>query len=344
MSMQLHLAENAWSPYGNVPLLVRGPDAQGRPGLGKTYVNRGKYSQKLANFCAGTYPIVVPANGRNRTAITPLPDQGGAGDTEFYYWVAQSTASFAVMITNMTMGQTKLMNQPVEGTLLFGTDMSWPGRLLQPIFVVATNSLDFELTDLSGSSNTIYLSAEGCQIVDPMNTLGMSSAQIRGAMRNPNVTPYWLTFDNGATVTATASTTTEFTMTVPSDADFNAWSLGIRATTPASLTVEIFEGNRRRLQNNTPILARQIASVTGQTASLNAASVPLIFPFTHTFQRKTQVIVRLTESSGSNQTVSMAWGGQLVYYEESPPGLALRRAAPPVAAANMRGLAGAWGR
>jgi hypothetical protein len=193
--------------------------------------------------------------------------------------------------------------------------------------VSATNAIDVELVDLSSSPNTIRIVAEGCQIVDPMNTLGISQQRVREAMYNPNVVPYWLTFDTGSRLTITANSTSELTMTVPSAGDFNAWALLARSSDDDGLTVEIYEGNRRRLQDG-PIRLDQLCSVTGQTASLNAASVPLIFPFTHTFQRGTQITFSVVNTTGSDITLSMCWWGQLVYYPESPAGFSIRQAAP----------------
>jgi len=348
---QLHVGENAWNPYANVPLLMRGPDP--RTGKQKTYVNRGKYSQKFCEFTTQTYPITVPANARNRTSIVPQADQGGAGDVEFYQWWSASTGQYAVMLTNLAMGGIKLMNQPVESSLIFGNGPQLPGKLLQPVFVAATDALDVELTDLSGLSNDVRLVAHGCQIVDPMNTLGVTQQQVRAAMYNPNVVPYWLTFDSGSQVTVAGSASgTEFTMTIPSNGDFNSWSLVGRTTAPTALTVEIFEGNRRRLMNG-PIRFDQCMSTTGQTASLNAASIPFVWNFSHTFERKTQLVFRFTDTSASPQVISCALWGQIVYYDQSPPSLtainSLRGVAQAMAPAyaapsgqmvGMRGLRG----
>lgn len=348
MQTQLHTAENAWNPYANVPLLVQGLDPRTRKQ--KTFVNRGKMAQKFCEFTTDTYPVTIPANGRVRDSIFAQADQGGSGDVEFYQWWARSTGQYAIMLTNLAMGSIKLMNQPVESSLIFGNGPQVAAKLLQPVFVAATDALDCEFVDLSGNSNTVYLTAHGCQIVDPMNTLGVTQQQVRAAMYNPNVVPYWLTFDQGSQVTVGANATTEYTMSIPSNADFNSWCIVGRATAPTSLQVELFEGSRRRLSNG-PIFFDQCMSTTGQTASLNAASLPFMWNFSHTFERKTQIVVRLTDTSGSQQTVSSCIWGQLVYYDMSPPSFVpvsnlrgVQQAAAPAYTQNLQGLRGYYGR
>lgn len=320
MVAQLHLAENAWSPFANLPLLSQAVGPDGKP-YGPIHVNSGKFAQKwlwlTANNAASGYATTIAANQRNRIALSPPPDQGGSGDASLSMWWAASTGAFAVQATALGLGSTKLSNQPVESTLLFGSNPNLPGRLLQPIFVPATTSLDLELVDLSGAENTVRIVGKGYQFVDPKTLMGKTQEEIRRASYNPNVVPFFMTWDNGAQVTVTANQTMSFTMTVPSEGDFNAFGILGRATSITGLTLQIYEGNRRRLMDR-PIRLDQVIAYTNAVANQNAASLPLYCDSTHLFERKTQITFELTDSSGSDNVVSLCMPGQLVYYTPQP--------------------------
>lgn len=308
----------AISPLVNIPTLVC--DARS----GQTFVNRAKYAQKIYMLSNGpTNPTTIAANGSARVSVTPPADQGGEGDTEIYYLNSRSTGQYAVSMVLAALNR-RLSNQPVESSLIFGNP-NLTSRLMSPLFVPATTSLDLELTDLSGNSNSVYVSCLGHQIVDPMATLGVSNAERQRLLLDRNKHPYWLTTDSGSQVTV-PTTTTSFTMTVPSVADFNAWGLLCRTT--GDFTIQIYEGNRRRLLDRAMSIydvAATTRSVTGfQDNLIPAAGLPLIFPFTHLFQRGTAITVELTSTSG-NRTASLAWAGELVYYTPADPRLTMPR-------------------
>jgi hypothetical protein len=308
------------NPYANIPLLVSGPG-------GQTFVNRAKYAQKVYHASAQDYPLSLTALARKRTQILINGDQGGDGDTHLYYLMASSTGKFSVTMTHTALSR-RLMNGPVESSLIFGNGVL-PGRLLSPIFVPATTSLDIECVDLSNSSNDIRLSGIGMQLVDPMaNFSGITATDRRGHYLDPMKHPYWLTFDSGAEQTLTGTSTTDsFTLTVPSVADFNCWGL-LHRISANDATCEIFEGNRRRLLNQPTRLSEissKTLSITGMPDSLvPAASMPMYWPFTHLFQRGTTINVRLTATAGT-PSVALALVGELIYYPASPPGLSIPR-------------------
>jgi len=311
--MANEVAAPAVNPFANIPLLVRGPN-------GQTFINRAKYAQKVFHLQAESYPCTVTSSGRNRTSLLPPADQGGDGDLELYYLMASSTGAFSVSL-NLTTLNRRLMNGPVESSLIFGNG-TLPSRLLSPLFIPATTTLDIELNDLSVGSNEIKIAGLGHQIVDPMaNFSGITALDRRGRLLDPMKHPFWLTTDNGAQVTIAANSSATYTLSVPSVADFNCWGLLHRTT--ADYTIQLFEGNRRRLMNaatNISQLSSKTLSVTGMPDDLvPAASMPMYWPFTHLFQRGTTISAVLTNPTGSTITTSIAFPGELVYYPPCPP-------------------------
>lgn len=307
------------NPFANIPLLVRAP-------TGQTFVNRAKYAQKVYMLQSQDYPLSLAGSARGRTSLLPPADQGGDGDTELHYLMAASTGKFSVTM-NLTVLQRRLMNGPVEASLVFGSGLL-PSRLLAPLFVPATTTLDVECVDLSGNANAIRIDSLGSQIVDPMaNFSGLDAMSRRGALLDPNKHPFWLTTDAGAEVTIPANGSLTVQFSVPSVADFNAFGLLHRKT--ADFTIQLYEGNRRRLMS-APTLISQIsagtASVTGFPGDLiPAASMPMYWPFTHLFQRGTTITAELANSTGNDITASLAFPGELIYYPVSPPGLSVPR-------------------
>lgn len=350
------IVEASPNPYTQIPTQVCE--------RGMTFVNMAKYSQKgywlFMQNAARANAVALNANGPGIGAMTPPADSGAQGDTELHKLRAASTGAFAVQPYLQSQDR-YLSNGPVESTLIFGYP-ELDGRLPQPIFLPATNSLIMNLTDLSGSSNSVAIVAEGMQIVDPQGTLGVSPQQMREFYYRASH-PYWLTFDSGPQVVLSANeANNRQLLTIPSNADFNCWWIVARATSPSGLTVDIKEGQRRSLLNSpgrADLIMSFTRSVTGMPGNLiPAASLPPVMQFTHLFQRGTAIEILLTDTSGAQNTVSIALAGQLVYDAPSTPGMAVRMpmayqqyaqqqyAVPTPGATVQPGMAGLgyWGR
>jgi hypothetical protein len=343
------VVEASPNPYTQIPTLV----CQN----GLSFVNLAKYSQKIywlgMQRAGGTASVALAALGAGTGSLTPPADQGGMGDCELHKLYGSSTGQFAVQLY-LQQQDRLLMKNPVESTLVLGYP-ELPSRLLQPIFLPSTNSLVANLTDLSNGSNTVVITAEGMQIVDPMGTLGVTAQQLQQYYYRSSH-PYWASFDSGPQVTAPGSAASppyvDAFITIPSNADLNGfWLVGRTAGDPSNLTIEIYEGQRRLLMN-TALRGDQCASwtraVTGMPGNLiPAASLPPIWQFTHLFQRATQLRIRITSTEATARLVSLAIAGQLVYDKPSTPGMAVRYpeayAQQVQGTAAMAGLAGLRG-
>lgn len=311
------------SLFGTIPTMGKYVDPQtGRPIV---LTNSAKFAQK--SFWLQNDAVIVGANATAQNAMTPPRDQGDQGDTEAFLLMARSTANFAVRMYSEILDRYH-SNRPVESTLIFG-DSSFPAELLESLYIPATSSLRLELTDLSGFANTVDVIAHGKQVLNPIANLGKNRLQIIQANSKQNTHAYWLTFDDGAQIVIPANGTFTANMTVPSDADFNAWQLLSRSDQGEnSYTIDIREGQRRSLMSRgaVPIalVAAQTLAIAGAPAGIvPAAGAPFVLPDTHLFERNTIIEVVMNDTSGNNNTVSLAWGGQLIYYPRSPGGLAL---------------------
>lgn len=312
------------SPIGNIPTFVcaRGPD-----GIERRFINRMKYPQKLYMLRSTDFPLVVAANLEGRTTLVPDRDQGEQGDAELFYAVATSTGQFAVELY-MSHINRRLMNGPVESSLVFGASMNEPGRVLDGIFVPSTTAIDVRVVDLSGAPNNVRLAMMGHQIIDTQRATGYTPQEVQQLYLKRNTHPFWLTTDVGSQVTIPANGNLTVTMRVPPAADFEAYGLLVRSNQGVdSFDLQVFEGQRRALsQNQLPVefVAGQtftMAATAPNGGLVTAASRPLIFPFTHLFQRTTVISIDLTDTSGVDNVVSLAFPGRLIYYPQAPAGL-----------------------
>jgi len=282
-----------------------------------------KAAQK--NFWLNSGVTALAAGGPAVTTLNPPRDQGDQGDTEISRLMAQSTGQYSVRLYAEALDR-RLMNVPVEGSLVFGTS-NWPNYLLESIYVPATSAIRVGLTDLSAAPNNVSLMGHGLQVVNPIANLGRSRSQLVQANSHANTHAYWLTTDAGPQVLIPAGGTATFQATVPSDADFNAWALLSRSDQGVnSFTIDIVEGQRRSLMRAGPVPIGLVGSQTFALAGspdgiVPACGVPNLFPDTHLFQRNTIIEFRLTDTSGNPNTVSIALAGQLLYFQHAPGGL-----------------------
>ena len=315
------IVEAGPNPWVQLPTQVVTPE-------GVSFVNLAKYTQKIFWLAmkdgANALSVTLAALGPGTGSMTPPADQGGQGDVEIHKLYARSTGQFSLR-PYLQQNDRYLANQQVESTLMLGYP-ELPSRLLQPLFLPATNSLQLNLVDLSNAPNTVRIVGEGMTIVDPMGTLGVTAKQMQQYYYR-SAHPYWATWDSGSQVTLAANGSSTQTITIPSNADLNGFWIVARATAPTGVNVDIFEGNRRRLTNGTlplDLIASCTRSVTGMPGNLiPAASLPPVWQFTHLFQRGTQLSITITDTSGSQNVVSLAIVGQLIYDLPSSPGLAV---------------------
>jgi len=305
----------------NIPALAQDPRT------GELLVNPAKYSEKIVWLShQGAYPLVLGAGGSGTISLSPPKDVGNLGDVEVLWLVGDSTANVSVQFTHTAINR-RLMNSPVELSLVVGSHWGRPAQLLEPIYVPANTSLDATVTDLSGAGATVHLVAVGRQIVDPIGTGGHSAAEVARLILSRQQQPYWLTFDQGPTVTLAAGVAQTVNFTVPSDADFNTFAIRSRSTAllGSDYTIEFVEGQRRSLM--TPRRSLPIELVASQTMTqgggfgpggvVYAAGNDSFLPFTHLFSRNSVIQAVLLSAAGT--TVHLAFYGQLLYHRPGDP-------------------------
>ena len=311
--------------FGNFPAVRRYRDP--RTGRVVCLVDPTKLAQK--NFWLGSDAVVVAANNTGIATLTPPRDQGDQGDTEAYQLKATSTGTFAVRMYAEALDR-YFMNLAVESSLVFGNG-NYPAHLLETLYIPATSSVRCELSDLSTAQNTIELLGQGLQVINPVANLGRDRQQLIRANSKANTHAYWLTHNDGSQVTIPAGVGTG-TLTVqaivPSDADFNCWQLLSRSDQGVnSFDIEIVEGQRRSLMRNGPIpielVGAQTLTIAGTPGGIipAASATDAYWPDTHLFQRNTIIQFNLVNRTANPNVVSIALGGQLVYYQHAPGGL-----------------------
>jgi hypothetical protein len=322
--------DESLSLFGNRPAVRRYAD-QRVPGQKVCLVDPTKFAQK--NFWLDSVPVVVAANGTGIATLTPPRDQGDQGDTEVYQLKATSTGTFSIRMYAEILDR-RLMNIPVESSLIFGNG-NFPGQLLETLYVPATSSIRCELSDLSTAQNKITLMGHGLQVLNTVANLGRSREDLITANAKVNTHAYWLTHDSGSQVTIPAGVGTGLLTVqaiVPSDADFNCWQILSRSDQGAnSFDIEIVEGQRRSLMRNGPVpielVGAQTLAIAGSPGGIfpAASASEAFWPDTHLFQRNTIIQFNLVNQSANDNVVSIALGGQLIYYQRATGGMAAGR-------------------
>lgn len=114
------------------------------------------YFYSLNNSVLGGNPIAANTTIQNSIKIT--------ADAAFVAMDMRATVQgdlLAFMRTDSSDRQ--LMNQPVNSNNLFGTGQ-WPSPLRKPFLIPANTTLSFDLTDISGAQNQIWLTLAGFKV------------------------------------------------------------------------------------------------------------------------------------------------------------------------------------
>ncbi|MCC6752045.1 MAG: hypothetical protein IT371_30615 [Deltaproteobacteria bacterium] len=303
-------------PQADIPALIQDPCS------GTVFLNPVKGDVDSYYMSNVPHPTGITAPfGTQQCSLTPPLLQGNQGDMEIVKLMSVSTGRFSALITD-TWTNRQYMNKPVSSNMVFGTSQL-PFGLYETIFLPATTSLAVQVTDMSGAPNDVRIVAHGRRF---MGNCG-GKAALQSPFMSRRTHPYWLTFDRGAEVTVDAgAVNAQFTMTVPSSADFLCWLVMDDSTVSAedAITVRILEGTSGQILMDRALSLRQfVASPTVPVAGfpggvVRSTAFPFAWTFTHLFKRATQVIVEVTNSAGVPQTLRMAFHGQLIYYGDCP--------------------------
>lgn len=304
-------------PQADIPALIQNPcDPE------QIFLNTAKRNAQWIYLASSPYPAALSnADSVTNLSITPPLDEGNSGDAELVYLMSTSTDRFGIQLSD-TWTNRKYSNGFVANNLVFGTPTA-PFVLYESWFLPATTSLTAIVQNLGSGSNDVRIVAAGRRFTGSCGP----KALLQRPFINRKTHPYWLTFDNGPEVTLAASTTTSYTMTVPSSADFLCWAVMDDSTVTAedAVTVRILEGTSGRILMNQALSLRQFVaaptlSVSGFPGNtLRAAGFPFTMMFTHLFPRNTQVIIEATNSAVSAQTLRIAFHGQLIYNTPCDP-------------------------
>lgn len=306
-------------PQADIPALIQDPCTKA------VYLNPVKGDVDAFYASCSPFPAPITASGGIvPCAITPPQINSDQGDMEIVKLMSTSTGRFSALITdNWTNRQ--YMNKPVANNLVFGT-AQLPMNLYETMFIPSTNSLSILCTDLSGGANDIRIVAQGRRFMGGCG--GQQALQTPFISRRTH--PYWLTFDNGPEVTLAANAVaTQFTMTVPTSADFLCWLALDDSTVTAedAVTVQLLEGNSGTILMDRALSLRQFVAGPTLGAGANtgfmggtarASGFPFSWTFTHLFKRGTQVVLQCFNAAGAPQTLRFALHGQLIYYGSCP--------------------------
>jgi len=336
-------------PQTGVPALLRDPRD------GTLYTNQKKASEKwnwLTAPGSGTaLNATIAANGQLQIGMSPGLEEGSLGDAELVKMIGQSTGRFATRIYDPFLDRW-YSNQPVASDLMWGAAAELPAVLYESIFSPASTTLGLQISDLSGLSNTLQLDFAGRRF------LGCGPrSHIWDAFRSRKTHPYWLTLDQGSQVTVAAATTQRFTMTVPAECDFEAWTFMDDTTNNATgavaeYEIRLFEGASGRSLIGAPasvsvpisLIAAKSRTVAGVAGGrLRAVGNPFVMTFSHLFQRKTQVQIDVVNTNAFAIDVRLAFHGRVLYTPGCPPDDTLRMLEPVVGQMQVPQVLGTQG-
>lgn len=132
---------------GQAPVAQTGPDA---------FISRHDEDEEPGfHFHYGPPPTTLQANGS-----TEISYQVTNHDHDAYYLTAQSTGAFTCTIK---VGDRLMSNIPIHSANLFGQGGS-PMPLLVPLRTRKNDIIYFDITDISGQQNTIYITLTGVEV------------------------------------------------------------------------------------------------------------------------------------------------------------------------------------
>lgn len=114
------------------------------------------YQYSLNNSVIGSNPIAANATVQNSIKIT--------ADAAFVAMDVRGVVNGNMLVFMRTdSSDRQLMNQPVHSSNFLGTAQR-PAPLNKPLLIPANTTLSFDLTDLSGVQNEIWLTLSGFKV------------------------------------------------------------------------------------------------------------------------------------------------------------------------------------
>ncbi len=299
------------APYVSVPQrdekgrIVLGPD--GKPIIGLA-------TNPVKSFVRGYWLVSAPLT-------TALAAQGAAGDNvELNYLIDQQGhfdwayilgVSDGVYSLNFFDGGTnrRLQNSPVASSLIVGNAFR-PFRLPEPYFFNVGDSqrtLQIRVQNLTGTTNNVRLILYGRRFyhkeAPPEVALEIAKKFDKG-WRTYSYFLVPLETDSQGDITAVAANGTA-TFTLESDDDADTSLQKLMADSTGAFTFQIRERSTNRTLGN-----GEIHNQNG----FGTAEFPFLFADTYLLERKKQLLINVTDISGSPNTIRIAAAGRRLQY------------------------------
>ena len=238
--------------------------------------------------------LSVAANGVQRRAMSN--DKAGMIDLRRIKGTATSDEYRIYIFDNEY--QRYLSNRQIHSNLIVGNGLR-PYKLPIPLLLHETQSLIFDVTDLSGVPNDIRLTLEGHRYYFDAKKLFDQMSPATMVTR-----PFFYTTDSDVTITAAVGTAEVLaTITFISDGDF--YLKNILAYSDGAFRVRITDtGTGLNLMNGWIH-----SNILGGDSEYNVDFNPAMM-----FQRKTQVNLRFINLSGVDNRIFFAFAGYNAYY------------------------------
>ncbi len=219
----------------------------------------------------------------------------------------QGTANANYKVTLSMLGDTRLlMNRPIHIRNLFGT-AQLPALLREPLFIPSQAQLQFAPSgQLLTSTLRPYLS--GLQYYTwapafrefPEEKDRMVKLVKKWMERRKYVWPFWLTTNED--VVLTANQTASFDANIGDEGHFEIFTAV--AVSTGEFSIQVTE-----VQSGQNLMNGQVT----QTAGLGTAQYPMIFPTQYMVPAGLRLRLTLTNLTGSENTVNLAFVGRKIY-------------------------------
>ena len=351
MALTDRLRHQALSLFGeDIATLLYDDPAHG--GDGSYVISPEKASVKWqwqTGQIAGQFPFVLTGNQQAKFTVRINPEEGMRGDTEIIGMMSTQTGRFG-LLPYIPILDKYLANALIPSSLMCGT-AQLPALWPQSVYCLPSTLWQFDVRDLSGSSNTISPVLFGRRFLDRGKERLTDLRRV--ALFSKFMHPYWLgptsaynetssvAVSVNPTVTIPAGATVTVRFAVPSTADFDCRyilddSTAGASTEPDDLFAFITEGGSARGLVDAPpgsnglswrkFLASPTVPVTGfpsgggvlATGGIRAASLPSpAGGWSHLFKRGTDIEVKFRSTESSNDiTLRTAFVGTLIYATE----------------------------
>lgn len=228
--------------------------------------------------------VTLAANAAGIAAIL-IPSQ-----YDFQWFTLQGKSTGAYLLTIKDGGtERELSNKPLHNNTIIGNG-NLPYVLSQPYLIKRRGSIIFNISDLSGASNSVQITLGGISYYNEKNSAKVE-INTRGVM------PYFYTTDNGLTV-GTSETLAQFT--IAKDHDFLMKKISYKDTnTSTTIYMKMSSSGGRAMNNDIYI---DMASTFGN------AQYPYIFQHPTPFFGGNIGKLAFKDTTSSNVTY-VAFGG-----------------------------------